>query len=303
MNYRIPLDYPQINNINAHYAPSCVKAFNNQYFGYWQRTLLQRLQSVFKLNVPWSAAEYDFLNFCLFSFGYVGVMYEKEYGLIFQPGTISGRNLYYQPTKLLVCNPAFEPNASREYTIDEDCILLRLTPDYLGLFDVINRFAEKLAGMDSAINMSIINNRLAYVISASTKAGAESLKKVLDKVSKGEPTVVYDKRICVDPQSKDQPFQVLDVKNTYITNQQLQDLQSILNSFDAEVGIPTVPYQKKERMVTSEAESRIIDSTARAKVWLNCLNESFELINAKFGTNMSAELRFDPDQEEGDNNE
>ena len=29
----------------------------------------------------------------------------------------------------------------------------------------------------------------------------------------------------------------------------LRDIQTVLNSFDNEIGIPTVPYEKKERMV------------------------------------------------------
>ena len=302
MRYRPPFDYPEINNMAGHYSPSVVKAFNNEYFGYWERALFQRAQSAIILDIPWSGAEKDFFYYCLFQFGYLAILQPVEYGLIFQPCTLSGYDLYYQPTRALITNPAFEPDTKREYTIHETCEILKLTPDYMGIWDIITHYAEKLAGLESAVNMSIINSRLAYIIAARTKAAAEALKKIMDKISKGEPTVYPDKRLFNDPQDKDIPFQFLerkDLKANYLTTDQLGDLETILNMFDNEIGIVSLPYQKKERMVKFEAESTIMDATSRASVWNTCLNESFDIINAKYGTNMSAKLRFDPAETEG----
>ena len=63
--------------------------------------------------------------------------------------------------------------------------------------------------------------------------------------------------------------------------------------FDAEIGIVTIPYNKKERMVTSEAESRQGDALARITVWNDCLNQCFDIINTKYGTNMKSSIRHD----------
>ena len=89
-----------------------------------------------------------------------------------------------------------------------------------------------------------------------------------------------------------------DIKNSYITADLLRDWQTLLNAFDTEVGIPTLPYQKKERMVEDEANSRVIDSITRSTVWLNTLSESIKDINAMFGTNISAK-RHDFESEKG----
>ena len=301
MRYRPPLNYPEMNNIAGHYSPSPVKAFNNEYFAYWERALFQRAQSAIILDIPWSGAEKDFFYYCLFRLGYLAILYPVEYGLIFQPCTLSGYDIYYQPTRATICNAALDL-PTHEFTIHENCEILKLTPDYLGIWDIISHYAEKLAGLESAINMSIINSRLGYILGARTKAAAEALKKIMDKISRGEPTVVADKRLFNDPQDKDIPFQFLerkDLKTNYLTTDQLNDLETILNMFDNEIGIISLPYQKKERMVKFEAESTIMDATSRASVWNTCLNESFELINAKYGTNMSAKLRYDPEETGG----
>ena len=80
-------------------------------------------------------------------------------------------------------------------------------------------------------------------------------------------------------------------------------MQTILNSFDNEIGIPTVPYEKKERMVQSEAESRQVDSKARVTVWVETLNRGFNGINNLFNTNMKAKYKYENLNEEVKPNE
>ena len=76
------------------------------------------------------------------------------------------------------------------------------------------------------------------------------------------------------------------------------DRQTLLSAFDAEIGIKSLPYNKKERLVTAEAESREQDSTARLDVWKATLDSSLELVNAMFDLNIVAEV----DNEGGENN-
>jgi hypothetical protein len=131
-------------------------------------------------------------------------------------------------------------------------------------------------------------------VGAKTKAAAQALKKVIDKMNKGEPAVVYDQRIENDQRDKDTPFQLLtrnSIKNDYITSDLLVDFQTIINAFDAEVGIKTVPYQKAERLVSSEADSKEQDASARLEVWIGCLERSIERVNKLFGTSITVRKR------------
>lgn len=286
-----PLNYSQINVAAGQYSPSPVKAYNNRSYWYWERALFQRAASVLKFNIPWSGGTKDFFLYCLFRYGYVAVFNTEDFGLAFQPCDLNGFNFYYQPTEAIVTNPRL----SKTFIIGDDAELIKLTPDYYGVWDIIDYYACKLSDMDVAIDVSIINNKTPNILGAKNKSAAEALKKVCDKINKGEPTVVYDKIIETDEKDND-PFVSMQrdhIKESYITTDQLRDLQTILNDFDNEIGIPTIPYEKKERMVASEAESRIIDSQSRATVWLETINSSLELVNKMFNTNMSVALRYE----------
>ena len=114
-----------------------------------------------------------------------------------------------------------------------------------------------------------------------------------------------------DPVSKEdtiKDFSRQNVKNTYLGTELLQDFETVLHEFDTEIGIPTLPYQKKERMVTDEATSKQVDATSRSLVWVDTMNSCFELINPLIKTNMEAvhnfaDLLLTPGSTGGDNNE
>ena len=290
-----PLNYQQINIGAGSYNPSNVKSYNNKTFAFWERALFQRAQSVLDFEIPseWDGKVKDFFLYCLFKYGFVIISKNDEFGQYFQPGTLSGFDFYYQPTTAIIANPLL----SAELKIGSECELLKLTPDYQGVWDVIWYFAEKLSILDNAINMSLINNKFAFFLGARNKTASGALKKMLDLVNKGEPAVVYDMKLLNDPTDKEMPFQQWsrdNLKNSYLTTEQLMDFQTLLNNFDAEVGIPSVPYQKKERMVTYEANMRSYDAKARSLTWFNTLTTSIDDIKKIYpAINLSVKLHYD----------
>lgn len=299
MGYK-PLNYEQINNIEGFLQPSMLKYCNSVTYAYWQRSLFQRAISTIDFkNLPdtWKASVRDFFYWCIFAYGYVGVFDHEEFGLSFQPGGLKGFDFYYQPVEFIVANPKLKGMSGR-FKIHEDCEIIKLTPDYRGIWDIICYYAMLLSALDSGINMSIVNNKFAWLLGAKTKAASESLKKAIDKINSGEPAVILDSSLLLqqDPQSKDEPWSFLErsnLKQSYLTTDQLMDRQTLLSAFDAEIGIKSLPYNKKERLVTAEAESREQDSTARLDVWKATLDSSLELVNKMFKLNIKAELNYE----------
>ena len=295
-----PLNYDQINNIEGHIQPSMLKYCNAVTYAYWQRSLFQRAISTIDfqgLPDTWEASVRDFFYWCIFAYGYVGVFDTDEFGLSFQPGALYGFDFYYQPTEFIVANPKL----NKRFKIHQETEIIKLTPDFRGIWDIICYYAMLLSALDSGINMSIINNKFAYLMGAKNKAAAETLKKIFDKVNAGEPSVIFDSSalLTMDSTSKEEPYTYLErsnLKQSYLTTDQLMDRSTLLSSFDAEIGIRSLPYNKKERLVTAEAESREQDSTARLMVWKATLDSSIELVNKMFGTSIKAVLTYDKER-------
>lgn len=300
----IPFTYTDINLTAGFYKPSTQKSYNNESFEYWARALYERAAYAIKLTLPeeWDEDLRGVFIWWLFIEGYLGIFRDPDLGLIFQPGHYYGHDAYYQPTNFIITNPYFPEESSRDLRIGEDLALIRLTPDMRGVGDIIARYAVKLANLDLSVDMSIINNRFARIMGARNMAAANTLKKILDKVNSGQPAVIYDEKLTDDRTDKAAPFQefgIENLKNNYITDLQLRDMQTILNDFDNEIGIPTVPYQKQERMVDYEARSREFESQARVTVWIETLNGCFRKANRMFGIDLKAELRQEGGAENG----
>lgn len=293
-NY-IPLNYEQLNLIQGGYTPSCIKPYNNKAFMFWERALFQRACSVidFKLPDDWNGSIRDLFYFILFKMGYAVIFNDEDLGNVFTWGSLSGFDFWYRPTNAIIANPALKKSLNLK--IGEECAIVKLTPDYLGVWDIISYFAEKLALLDNAVNISLINNKYAFMLGAKNKAAGEALKKMLDKINEGQPAVIFDQKLANDPNDKTEPWQFWDrgnLKEKYLTTDQLRDFQTILNNFDCEIGIPTLPEAKKERMITDEANMRSNDAVSRSTIWLDTFNSSAKEANKLFGLNISATLNY-----------
>ena len=305
MQQYIPYAWQEINNLAGHYSPSGVKPFNNLTYAYWERSLYQRAVSRIKSIVPenWEGKVKDFLLLCLLRNGFVFVSKNDTLGYWFNPGSLYGVSFYYQPTDFILANPHASEvgiqskGKNNRFKLGEEGQLLKFLPDYKGIFDVISFYAEKLSSLDSAVNMAIINSKVPFILGARNKATATTLKAIFDRVNSGEPAVVYDQVLKNDPEDRESPFQLLElqkIKDNYILDKLLQEYQTILNMYDAEIGINTLPYTKAERFVSAEANARKIDSQARITTAIECLQSSVEDIKKLYpDINLSFELRED----------
>lgn len=297
-----PLNYNEINVQAGGYNPSPIKAYNNQTFAFWTRALFQRAASTFDFDgLPenWKdTGTLDFLYYCLLKFGFVAFFDTPEFGFSFQPCGLKGYGFYYQPVQAIIANPLYRATLD----IGKECEILKLTPDYFGIWDIIEYHAEKLAEIDTSINMSIVNSKLAHILGARNKNAGEALKKIYDKMQKGEPLIVFDQKLANDPADKDVPFQQFDfdVKNSYIITDLLKDQQTLIANFDKEIGIPAVPFEKKERLISSEVDTGNADTFSRSLIWIRTMEDSLKKINETFGKNIKVTQHYKQEIEENE---
>ena len=259
-------------------------------YRYWFRSLIQKIDSslVFKgLPDNWSD---DFFHLCLWTRGYVAVFDTARWGVSFQPcSSITGYDFYYQPTTAVIANPHYQ----KTLKIGKDCELLKLTPDFKGVLDIIDFYATRLAEASKGLMQNLINAKTPMILTAQNEAQSQTLRAVYDKVQSGESLIIYKNTTDNDeiiPAKEPFAFWSQNYKETFIAPDLQSVIQNLLDSFYVEIGIPVADVQdKRAHLLQSEADYQASQSQARISCWVNTLEESFEKINAKFGLNLEVE--------------
>ena len=272
-----PLDYEAINQYNGTISPTGTVQ-NDLTTRYFWRCLYQRLMSVIKFSIPqeWN---YNYFQNVLFGHGFIGIIQTAEYGIIPQLCTVAGYGLYLQPLRVLVAQPLVKFEGTRGI----DCEVIKLTPDWLGVLDIVDHYAYELAEAYTSVNVSLINSRLGFLAYAKNKAAAETLKVIAEKLTSGEPMVVVDKWLKDSDINGTDPIftTAFDPARNYITDKLLEDMATIVNEFDREIGIPVI-NDKRERRIEAEVDSMTSDAGCRIDVWKTCLDESLRDVKAVF---------------------
>ena len=252
--------------------PPAVHTFENATTQFFERCLYQRFCSIWEWEMPedWQK---PFFEWVLYMGGYTIIFKEDLYGIIPMFGTFTGFNVFYFPTHCYVNSNLIQ---RENMQIGTDCEILRLSPDFWGIADLVHYYAEKLALASQAIDMNLMNSKLANVFAANTKGEAETIKAVLDKIYQGNPAAVYE------PHGKErgpsEPWSVFnrDIKAGFIAPELLDVYRSIFAEFDTEIGIPNANTRKKERLVVDEVNQNNAETMSRVKVFEQTMQRDIE---------------------------
>ena len=137
-----PYDYTTINLATSVNTPNTVHCKNSYIVSYFARYLFNKLISVFDFkNLP-ETWDRDYFIYNLYKSGFVTVFNTDRFGIIPQACSLSGINVFYRPTYCIVSNPLIR-NVSK-IDIGKDCELIRITPDYRGLLDIVSLYADMM---------------------------------------------------------------------------------------------------------------------------------------------------------------
>ena len=284
--------YNFINDYNAQIRPSTVHCSNTVLVGHFRRYFLNKVLSCYDISLPDSWAR-NYFEYALFGLGHIAVFDAgAEYGVICQAGSLSGYNVFYQPARYVFGNPVI---GSKDLQIGQNCEVLKIFPDYHGLMDAVQLYADLMGLCVEGAGVNLVNSKLAYVFAAENKAAAESFKKLYDKIASGEPAAVIDKSLFdkVDGSPNWLMFSQ-NIGQNYITDKILIDMQTIDNQFDTLIGIPNANTQKRERLITSEVESNSIDTGSMPTIITQFCQESMDKANKMFpGLDLKIKYRWE----------
>lgn len=286
----VTYDYDIINLYNSNRSPSSVHCSDTILANYFRRYLFQKVVSVYEWkNLPekWNKT---FFYYVLYGFGFIAVLKTDKYGVIPQNGTFFGRDIFYQPTNVVITNPLL--TGILRPRIGVECEIIKMQPDYGSCLDIVCHYADLLALTTQTYGVDLVNSKLAYVFTAQNKANAETFKKLFDRIASGEPAVVYDKNMLNSDGTPNWSTFTQNLSQNYIGDKLLDDYKKTLDMFDTEIGIPNANTQKKERMITDEVNQNNIGTQTKAELWLETMKDGCKKVNAMFGLNIDVDLRF-----------
>lgn len=301
-----PFTYDVINAYTSAVSPSTVHCKNNALTRYFRRYLFNKVLSTYKINGIPKEWAFNYFQTVLFAMGYIAIIETDKYGVIPQMATLGGFNVFYQPQWAMVVNPKIA--GIKRPIIDEECAIIQILPDYNGIMDVVNTYAELMALTLEASGVNLINSKFAYVFASDTKAEAETFKKMYDNIASGEPAQFIDKKLFDDDGKPRWMLFTQNVGQNYITDRLLVDFEKIDNQFDTLIGIPNANTSKRERLITEEVNANNQDTGAMPTLIVETATIGMEKANAMFGLDLGIEYRYKTEvsgkevQDNGENN-
>lgn len=284
-----PYEYDYINAQTQAVRPSTMHIRDNGTQRFFRKYLLEKAFSVFEWKLPETWSKNYFL-YVLYCWGYIAVINTDKFGVIPQGCGLQGYNVMYDPTNAVISNPLLTGILTP--TIGQQCEIIKLQPNYSGISDIVDFYADMLALCAETATTNLFNSKLAYVFGAHNKSAAESFKKMYDDVASGQPAVFLDKNLFNDDGSPNWMIFNQNVSQTYIAGTVLDDMRKWECRFDTEIGIPNSNTEKRERLITDEVLSNNVETKCKAALWLETLQECVKKVNAMFGTSMSVDWRF-----------
>lgn len=288
-----PYSYNIENVYNSVVNPSMVHYIDNGTAKFYTRYFLQKAMSVFKWKLPelWDT---DYFLYTLYTWGFIAILKTSKFGVIPQQCTLTGYNVFYAPKRITVTNPIMSSPVERD--IDKDCVLLKLTPDYAGILDLIYFYAGKMALASSAVNVNLLNSKLAYLFTAKNKSVAESFKKMYDQIASGEPASIIDRNLLDPDGNKTWDFFSQNLHENYIASDILADMRKIEQQFDTDIGIPNANTDKRERLITDEVNANNVETATRCELWLEELKKGCAKVKTMFDVDISVDWRVKPNE-------
>lgn len=235
-----------------------------------------------------------YLELCLYYKGQAALLYDKNYGFINTQAADSGYiNIYGLPT-LLNCY-SYSYNATRNLYVpednaekDEDCILVMNNYDRIPTASTIELFALRLAEAQRTADVNLKAQRTPVTLLVNDKNKELTIRNFYAQYDGNSPVIIGSK----DALGED-AIKAVDTNAPYIADKVLDYKREIWNEFLQTIGVSAMGKEKKERMITDEANSSNELINFNLQSFLIPRQEAAKQFNQKFGTQVEVRVRSD----------
>lgn len=253
------------------------------YTDYYYRLMLLA-RTVFKWNNLPKGIDEKWIEQYLYTDGMCVFYKDKENGLgymVARCNRTGNLNHYDEPTRL---QPIATNYTHKELENNEDCILIRNNDEMIPTIYTIKMYAYRLADISRTIDINI-NAMKTPILIKCTEKQKQSLKRVYKNWNGNEPVTFADKTLELNT------FEVLKTDAPIVFDKLQIQKHSIWNECMTFLGINNANMDKRERLVDDEVQANNEQVELSVHVMLKAREQACKLINEKFGTNISVEIR------------
>ena len=197
-------------------------------------------------------------------------------------GNVGGEtDPYYENTRYIVANPALK--LSKEYVIDKDGVLIRNDSLEQGLLPLLTKYGVLLVENDITIRNVTISTRMMNIISATDDNTLQSANDYIDKIIKGELSVVGESAFFDGIKVHNSSF------NTNYIREFIELQQYLKASLFNELGLQSNYNMKKAYINTTEVSISDDILLPFCDDMLKQRKQAVEKINDMFGLDISVD--------------
>ena len=255
--------------------------------------------NAFKWNGLPEGIEERYVESCLFDYG--KAIFFKDSDMSFmclQAQDGYGRNVYNEP----LTYRAIGINYNKEYDRD-DCVLVENNKMRLATDPFIMFYINKLTEAERTMDVNVKANKTPYVFAVDDK-DVLTFKRIFQQIDGNVPAIYADRGLNLDS------IAVLQTGVKFLCNDLMDYKKSVENELLTFLGENNLPTDKKERLITDEANSNNQLIKSFSELQLEARQRAVEKINKKYGLNITVERRCknenevkeDKDSKGGDDN-
>jgi len=172
---------------------------------------------------------------------------------------------------------------NREFSTT-DCVIVENNKLRLNAHDFIMMYANKITEAERTMDVNVKANKTPVILTCDDK-DLLSFKRIFQLVDGNTPSIYADKSLNIDS------IQALDMKAQFLGNDLMDYKKSVENELLTFLGINNSPVDKKERVITDEANAnnQLIESFSDLQ--LEARERACESINQMYGLNLSVRKR------------